>query len=42
MAEHEKMMARQSQKSDRQSLVAVLESVLDDKDDTLPCLACHL
>ncbi len=42
MAEHEKTMAQQTRETTHQSLAAVLEAVLDDEDDTLPCLACHL
>lgn len=39
---HEKSMANQkSIKSDR-TLAEILEGVLDDEDDRLPCLACHL
>ena len=41
LAEHQKSMARQVG-GEQRSLAAVLEAVLDDEDDTLPCLACHL
>lgn len=49
IAEHEKAMARQQAAAARQkanspdqSLMQSLESVLDEEDDTLPCLLCHL
>lgn len=43
IAEHEQAMVREEQKSPaNRSLVEVLESVLDEEDDALPCLACHL
>jgi RNA-splicing ligase RtcB len=44
IAEHEKSMAREQKKSagKKQSLAEVLDSVLDEEDDALPCLACHL
>ncbi len=42
IAEHEKLMARQAKNHAPVSLAAALEAVLDDEDDTLPCLACHL
>jgi hypothetical protein len=41
LAEHRKAVARQVG-GEQRSLAAVLEAVLDDEDDTLPCLACHL
>ena len=42
--EHEKAMAREEKKAaeKKQSLAEVLESVLDDEDDDVPCFACHL
>jgi len=40
--DHEKAMARQQQKKPNQPLAEALETVLDDENDTLPCLACHL
>jgi hypothetical protein len=42
IAEHEKALAREKKASPRLSLAEVLESVLDDEDDEMPCLACHL
>ncbi len=42
IAEHEKALAREKKVSPRLSLAEVLESVLDDEDDEMPCLACHL
>ena len=42
IAEHEKSMAREKKTSPKHSLAEVLESVLDDEDDEMPCLACHL
>lgn len=40
--DHEKAMARQQQKKPNQPLAEALEAILDDENDTLPCLACHL
>ena len=42
VADHEKAMERQTKDNVRQSLAMVLESVLDEESDILPCLACHL
>ena len=42
LAEHEKAMARKKKEVSNQSLADVLASVLDEEDDDLPCLACHL
>ncbi len=43
IAEHEQAMVREEHKSPaNRSLVEVLEFVLDEEDDALPCLACHL
>lgn len=42
IAEHEKALAKEKKASPRLSLAEVLESVLDDEDDEMPCLACHL
>lgn len=42
IADHEKAMAKQAREKPNQSLSDVLEKVLDDEDETLPCLACHL
>ena len=42
IADHEKAIAREKKTSPKLSLSEVLESVLDDEDDEMPCLACHL
>jgi len=44
IAEHEKAIAKHRKEKPNQSLSNVLATVpdLDDEDDTLPCLACHL
>jgi len=42
IADHERAVARQANEQSNQSLADVLEAVLDEEDDTLPCLACHL
>lgn len=42
IADHEKAVAKQAKEKPNQSLSDVLETVLDDEDETLPCLACHL
>lgn len=42
IADHEKATAKQAKENPNQSLLDVLSSVLDDENDTLPCLACHL
>lgn len=42
IADHEKAMTKQVKENPNQSLLDVLSSVLDDENDTLPCLACHL
>jgi hypothetical protein len=41
LAEHGRAVARQVG-GEQRSLAAVLEMALDDEDDMLPCLACHL
>jgi 3'-phosphoadenosine 5'-phosphosulfate sulfotransferase (PAPS reductase)/FAD synthetase len=40
--EHEKVMARKVKEAPNRPLADVLASVLDEEDDDLPCLACHL
>jgi hypothetical protein len=35
-------MVREKKASPNQSLTEALAAVLDEEDDTLPCLACHL
>jgi Phosphoadenosine phosphosulfate reductase family len=42
IADHQKALAKQQQNRQRQPLVDALAAVLDQEDDTLPCLACHL
>jgi len=42
IAEHEKALTKEKKISPQLSLAEVLESVLDDEDDEMPCLACHL
>jgi 3'-phosphoadenosine 5'-phosphosulfate sulfotransferase (PAPS reductase)/FAD synthetase len=42
IAQHEKAMAREKKVAPKRSLAEALESVLDEEDDDLPCLACHL
>ncbi len=42
IADHHKAMAREAQKKPDRPLVEALEAVLDEEDETLPCLACHL
>jgi hypothetical protein len=42
IADHEKAMVKQAKEKPDRSLSDVLATVLDDEDDALPCLACHL
>jgi hypothetical protein len=42
IADHEKAIAKEKKTSPKLSLAEVLESVLNDEDDEMPCLACHL
>jgi 3'-phosphoadenosine 5'-phosphosulfate sulfotransferase (PAPS reductase)/FAD synthetase len=42
IAQHEKSMAREIKSLGKQSLAEVLENILDEEDNELPCLACHL
>ncbi|UIE39122.1 phosphoadenosine phosphosulfate reductase family protein [Leptodesmis sichuanensis] len=42
IADHQKAMAREAQRQPDRPLVESLEAILDEEDDTLPCLACHL
>ena len=42
IADHEKAMAREKKSVPNRPLAEVLDSVLDEEDDDLPCLACHL
>lgn len=42
IADHEKAMSRQQHSQPNRPLAESLEAVLDEEDDTLPCLACHL
>jgi hypothetical protein len=40
--DHQKAIAKEKKLLPQNSLVEILESVLDDEDDEIPCLACHL
>ena len=40
--QHDKFLARQKEKRPNQPLAETLAAVLDEEDDTTPCLACHL
>ena len=42
IANHEKAMKRTKKATPNRPLAEALESVLDDEDDGLPCLVCHL
>ncbi|MBR8832320.1 MAG: hypothetical protein N5P05_002030 [Chroococcopsis gigantea SAG 12.99] len=42
IANHEKAIATEKKNTPNRPLSEVLETVLDDEDDDLPCLACHL
>jgi hypothetical protein len=42
IADYHKAMAREAQQNPNRPLVEALEAILDEEDDTLPCLACHL
>jgi 3'-phosphoadenosine 5'-phosphosulfate sulfotransferase (PAPS reductase)/FAD synthetase len=42
IADHEKALVKEQQKKPNQPLSEALSSILDDEDDTLPCLACHV
>lgn len=42
IANHEKAMKRNKKAAPNRPLSEALESVLDEEDDGLPCLACHL
>lgn len=42
IANHEKAMAREKQTAPNRPLVEALASVLDEEDDTMPCLVCHV
>jgi 3'-phosphoadenosine 5'-phosphosulfate sulfotransferase (PAPS reductase)/FAD synthetase len=42
IADHHKAMAREAKQKPDRPLVEALEAVLDEEDDLMPCLACHL
>jgi 3'-phosphoadenosine 5'-phosphosulfate sulfotransferase (PAPS reductase)/FAD synthetase len=42
IADHDKVLVKQIKNQPHRSLAQVLESVLDDEDNQIPCLACHL
>lgn len=41
LADHERVLRRQQSQNTSKALVDVLSDVLDDEDDTLPCVQCH-
>ncbi|GER89748.1 phosphoadenosine phosphosulfate reductase [Dictyobacter vulcani] len=42
LADHEKNLARKQLQKPNKNLAQALSDVLDDEDDSLPCLACHV
>ena len=42
IANHEKSLARHKKKKPNQALIHTIEDILNEEDDELPCLACHL
>ena len=42
IANHEKALARHQKKKPNQALIHTIEDILNEEDDELPCLACHL
>lgn len=42
IANHEKAIAREQKAAPNRPLAEALEAVLDEEDDDLPCLVCHL
>jgi len=42
VAEHKRAMEREQKQLPNRPLSEVLEEVLDDEDDVMPCLVCHL
>jgi hypothetical protein len=42
IANHEKAMTREQKIAPNRPLSEALATVLDDEDEELPCLACHL
>jgi hypothetical protein len=42
MAKHEERMARESKGRPNRPLVEVLSEALDEEDDSIPCLVCHV
>ncbi|PSB31332.1 phosphoadenosine phosphosulfate reductase family protein [Chlorogloea sp. CCALA 695] len=42
ITEHNKAMTRQAKEKPNQPLANALDKVLDDEDDTMPCLTCYL
>lgn len=42
IANHQKAMTRQQQTQPNRPLSEVLENVLDDEEDIMPCLVCHV
>lgn len=42
IANHEKALYRQKKKKPNQALIHTIEDILNEEDDELPCLACHI
>ncbi|MBW4426658.1 MAG: phosphoadenosine phosphosulfate reductase family protein [Nostoc desertorum CM1-VF14] len=42
IAQHEKSMAKEKKAAPNRPLAEALEAILDQEDDELPCLVCHL
>ncbi|MBD2069793.1 phosphoadenosine phosphosulfate reductase family protein [Leptolyngbya sp. FACHB-671] len=42
IAEHHKLVEQRRRKNNVSSLAEALEAILDEQDEVLPCLACHL
>jgi len=42
LADHETALLRKQKQKPNQSLLQILDDVLDEEDDELPCLACHI
>jgi len=41
IADHERSLLKEQKSSIKRSLAEVLETVLDDQDFEMPCMACH-
>ena len=42
IADHEKSMAKEKKAAPNRPLAEALEEILDQENDQLPCLVCHL